>query len=231
MEDHRWVAVHCARRFNGRGEPMDDLVQVALVGVCKAVDRYDPGFGVHFASFAVPTVLGELRRYFRDATWPVHVPRRVKELHLALAAAIDDLHQHLGRAPQIAELAEHMVVSEEDVLVAMEASAAYRSTPLTPPGDSDGDAAADRHLGVDDADLAGVDDAVLLQHLLGRLPDRERTIVQLRFFEGRTQQEISTEVGLSQVHVSRLLRSSLERLQRELTGCVSSTPRAGSARA
>lgn len=225
------MALHCARRFNGRGEPMDDLVQVALVGVCKAVDRYDPDFGVHFASFAVPTVLGELRRYFRDATWPVHVPRRVKELHLRLAAAIDDLHQQLGRAPRVGELAEHMGATEEDVLVGMEASAAYRSTPLTPPGDGDGEGAADRYLGIEDADLAGVDDTVLLRSVLGRLPERERTIVELRYFEGRTQQEISNEVGLSQVHVSRLLRASLERLQRELTGCVSSASRAGSARA
>jgi len=220
VEEHRWIAVHCCRRFTGRGEPMADLQQVAMLGIVKAVERYDPAFDVHFATFAVPTVLGELRRHFRDATWPVHVPRRVKELHLELSASIDALHQDLGRAPRVDELAEHMGVSEDDVLFAMEANAAYRSAPLSPPKDRDGgddDGGQDGcTLGQEDASYDRVDTAVLVRRLLRTLPERERRILELRFFENRTQLEIGEQVGLSQVHVSRVLRSSLDRLQREL---------------
>jgi RNA polymerase sigma-B factor len=220
IEEHRWIAAHCARRFGGRGEPMADLVQVGLLGVVKAVERYDPGFEVHFATFAVPTVLGELRRHFRDATWPVHVPRRVKELHLQLSATIDALHQDLGRAPTIPELAERMGVTEEDVLFGMEANAAYRSAPLSAPRDRDGgddDGGQEGcTLGVDEAAYGEVETSMLVRRLLKKLPERERRIVELRFFEGRTQAEIGQEIGLSQVHVSRVLRTSLDRLHQEL---------------
>lgn len=220
IEEHRWVAVHCARRFAGRGEPMADLVQVAQLGVVKAVERYDPAYGVHFATFAVPTVLGELRRHFRDATWPVHVPRRVKELHLELSATIDAAHQDLGRAPTIAELAERMGVPEEDVLLGMEANAAYRSAPLSPPGDRDGgddDIGQEGcTIGDDDVAYGEVETSMLVRRLLRTLPERERRILELRFFENRTQLEIGEQIGLSQVHVSRVLRSSLDRLNREL---------------
>ena len=220
IEEHRWIAAHCARRFGGRGEPMADLVQVGQLGVVKAVERYDPGFDVHFATFAVPTVLGELRRHFRDATWPVHVPRRVKELHLELSATIDACHQDLGRAPTIPELAERMGVTEEDVLFGMEANAAYRSAPLTAPSDRDGgddDMGQDGCIvGVDELAYGQVETSILVRRLLKKLPERERRIVELRFFEGRTQFEIGQQVGLSQVHVSRVLRSSLDRLHKEL---------------
>jgi RNA polymerase sigma-B factor len=220
IEDHRWIAVHCARRFAGRGEPMADLVQVGQLGVVKAVERYDPAYEVHFATFAVPTVLGELRRHFRDATWPVHVPRRMKELHLELAATVDVLHQDLGRAPTVPELAERMAVTEEDVLFAMEANAAYRSAPLSPPSDRDGgedDSGQEGcTLGVEELDYGRVETAMLVRRLLRTLPERERRIVELRFFEERTQLEIGRQVGLSQVHVSRVLRTSLDRLHREL---------------
>lgn len=221
IEDHRWVANHCARRFGGRGEPMADLVQVGLLGVVKAVERYDPAYDVHFATFAVPTVLGELRRHFRDATWPVHVPRRVKELHLELSACIDALHQELRRAPTVAELAERMGIGEDDVLCAMEANAAYRSAPLATPGDRDGEEDAGQEgctLGVDEVDYGRVESSMVVRRLLRHLPERERRIVELRFFENRTQVEIGEQVGLSQVHVSRVLRSSLDRLHRELRG-------------
>src|SRR5688500_17374175 len=194
IEEHRWIAAHCARRFGGRGEPMADLIQVGQLGVVKAVERYDPGFEVHFATFAVPTVLGELRRHFRDATWPVHVPRRVKELHLTLSAAIDALHQDLGRAPPIPELAEHIGATEEDVLLSVEANAAYRSAPLNPPSDREGgdDDAGQGGitLGVDEAAYGQVEGAMLVRRLLKTLPALERKIVELRFFEGRTQFEI-----------------------------------------
>jgi RNA polymerase sigma-B factor len=200
---------------------MADLVQVALLGVLKAAERYDPSYDVHFATFAVPTVLGELRRHFRDATWPVHVPRRVKELHLELSATIDAMHQDLGRAPRVEELADHMGVGEDDVLFAMEANAAYRLAPLTPPTDRDGgddDRGQDGcTLGEEEIAYGRVETAMLVRRLLRTLPERERRIVELRFFEGRTQLEIGRQVGLSQVHVSRVLRSSLDRLQQELT--------------
>ena len=197
---------------------MADLVQVGQVGVLKAVDRYDPAYNVHFATFAVPTVLGELRRHFRDTTWPVHVPRRVKELHLELSASVEALHQDLGRAPRVDELSEHMDIDEEQVLLALEANAAYRSAPLAPPADVDADEGADTVagpvLGEDDAAFGRVETAMLVRRLLRTLPDRERRIVELRYFEGRTQLQIGEQVGLSQVHVSRVLRSSLDRLQR-----------------
>lgn len=217
IEEHRWIASHCARRFGGRGEPMADLLQVAHLGIVKAVDRYDPGYDVHFATFAVPTVLGELRRHFRDATWPVHVPRRVKELHLELSASIEELHQDLGRAPTVAELAQHMGVPEEDVLVGMEANAAYRSTPLSPPSDDEDTTRETASLGAEEPAYGRVETSMLVHRLLRVLPERERRIVELRFFENRTQLEIGEEVGLSQVHVSRVLRSSLQRLSSELS--------------
>lgn len=213
VEEHRWVAAHCARRFANRGEPTADLLQVAQLGVLKAVERYDPTFNVTFSTFAVPTVTGELRRHFRDATWPVHVPRRVKELHLALGAAAEDLHHDLGRPPLVEEVAERVGATVDEVLEGMEAGAAYRSGSLSSPSERDDDAPLlDRMLGEDDAGLALADDRVTVMAVLAELPERERQILYLRYFEGRTQSEIGDEVGLSQVHVSRVLRATLDRL-------------------
>jgi RNA polymerase sigma-B factor len=219
IEDHRWVAVHCARRFNNRGEPLDDLIQVAQLGLLKAVERFDPAVGVSFASFAIPTVLGELRRHFRDKTWAVKVPRRVKDLHVELAPAIDQLSGELGRTPKPGELAEHLGVDVDAVLEALDAGAAYRTSPLTPPGGGDSGVesrAEDARLKVDDDELLGADNRMLIRTLLRRLPTRERRILELRFYQELSQSEIAAEVGVSQVHVSRLLRSSLALLQREL---------------
>jgi RNA polymerase sigma-B factor len=219
IEEHRWVAVHCARRFNNRGEPLDDLIQVAQLGLLKAVERFDPEVGVSFASFAIPTVLGELRRHFRDKTWAVKVPRRVKDLHVELAPAIDQLSGELGRTPKPHELASHLGVDVDAVLEALDAGAAYRTAPLATP--SGGDAGSesrteDARLKVDDDELLGADNRLLIRNLLQRLPDRERKILELRFYQELSQSEIAAEVGVSQVHVSRLLRSSLALLQREL---------------
>jgi RNA polymerase sigma-B factor len=219
IEEHRWVAVHCARRFNNRGEPLDDLIQVAQLGLLKAVERFDPAVGVSFASFAIPTVLGELRRHFRDKTWAVKVPRRVKDLHVELAPAIDQLSGELGRSPRPQELASHLGVDVDAVLEALDAGAAYRTAPLTTPSSSDAGSdtrTEDARLKVDDDDLLGADNRLLIRTLLHRLPDRERRILELRFYEEMSQSEIAAEVGVSQVHVSRLLRSSLSLLQREL---------------
>ena len=214
IEEHRWVAVHCARRFDHRGEPLDDLIQVAQLGLLKAVNRFDPEVGVSFASYAIPTVMGELRRHFRDATWAVKVPRRVKDLHVDLGNAVDFLSGENNRPPTPNELAEHLGVSVDDVLEAMEAGGAYRTSPLVSANDDDDGRREAIALKTDDAQLAGADDRMLVRQLLETLPERERTIVELRFYAGLSQSEIAERVGVSQVHVSRLLRSSLSALQR-----------------
>lgn len=214
LADHTWIARHCARRFADRGEPLDDLIQVGQIGLLKALQRFDPDFGSSFTTFAVPTVLGEIRRYFRDSTWAVRVPRRLKELHVQLGAAKEDLATSLGRAPRPQELADYLGIGIEDALEAIEASGGYRSTPLTMPTDNGGDATREHPcLKTVDRDLEGTDDRVLVARLLDSLPERERTILALRFFEDRSQAEIAEIVGVSQVHVSRLLRSSLASLQ------------------
>jgi|GraSoiStandDraft_45_1057281.scaffolds.fasta_scaffold19458_4 RNA polymerase sigma-B factor len=214
IEEHRWVAVHCARRFDHRGEPLDDLIQVGQLGLLKAVERFDPEVGVSFASYAIPTVMGELRRHFRDATWAVKVPRRVKDLHVDLGNAVDFLSGEHGRPPTPDELAEHLGVRVDDVLEALEAGGAYRTSPLVSANDDDDGRREARALKTDDELLAGADDRMLVQQLLDSLPERERTIVELRFYAGLSQSEIAERVGVSQVHVSRLLRSSLSALQR-----------------
>lgn len=215
IEEHRWIALHCARRFAKRGEPLDDLTQVGQLGVLKAVERFDPEMGVSFTTFAMPTVLGELRRHFRDATWAVRVPRRAKDLHLELSAVIEQLSQKLRRSPTIDEIAAAMRVGADQVLEAIEAGTAYRAAPLTPPGDDDDDHPGQEGttIGRPDPELLHTDDRIAVQELLATLPAREQRIVYLRFFEELTQSEIADIVGMSQVHVSRLLRSSLARLR------------------
>jgi RNA polymerase sigma-B factor len=221
VEAHRWVAVHCARRFNDRGELFEDLLQVALLGVVKSVERYDPERGTAFSTFAIPTVLGELRRHFRDATWPVKVPRRVKDLSIELSGVIQQLSHDLGRSPQVEEVAARTGTSVEDVLEALEAGAAYRPAPLAAPGAGGDDGYTEDRFGGDDPEFGISEVRVLLRNLVVELPERERRILYLRFYEGRTQSEIADEVGISQVHVSRLLRASLERLHDHLTDSTS----------
>jgi RNA polymerase sigma-B factor len=215
IEDHRWVALYCARRFANRGEPLDDLIQVAMLGVLKAFDRFDPDQGASFTTYAIPTVMGELRRHFRDTMWAVRVPRRIKDLHVELGAAIEYLTGRLGRVPRVPDLAEHLGISEDEVLEALEARSAYRADPLIPSNEDDHAAGNDAEaVGEDDADLMYADDRLAVRAMLRWLPPRERRIVYLRYFHGLSQSEIAAEVGVSQVHVSRLLRSSLERLRR-----------------
>ncbi len=218
VEEHAPLAHFLAGRFSNRGEPRDDLVQVALVGLLKAVERFDPTRGLQFSTFATPTVLGELKRHFRDRGWTVRVPRRVQELHLQLGRIISALGQEQGRSPTPAEIAERAGVSEEDVLEAMEAGSLYRLVSLdgsATPDDESGDLAA--CLGGDDPAFARIEHRDELAELLGVLPERERRIVELRFFESLTQSEIAERVGVSQMHVSRLLTRSLERLRAEAT--------------
>jgi RNA polymerase sigma-B factor len=213
VEAHRWVAVHCARRFSDRGELFEDLMQVALLGVVKSVERYEPERGTAFSTFAIPTVLGELRRHFRDATWPVKVPRRVKDLSVELSGIISQLSHDLGRSPQVEEVASRAGASVEDVLEAIEAGAAYRSAPLPSAGSALEDGYSEERFGSEDPEIGVSEVRVLLRKVVIGLPQRERQILYLRFYEGRTQSEIAAEVGISQVHVSRLLRASLDRLQ------------------
>jgi RNA polymerase sigma-B factor len=214
IQAHLGLAEYLARRFMNRGEPLDDLVQVASMGLLKAVDRFDAERGLEFSTYATPTIVGELKRHFRDKGWAVRVPRRIQELHLRLGAVINTLSQDLGRSPTIAEIAERAEVSEEDVLEALEAGHAYRFTSLDAPaaGDEENQALSDQ-LGADDVGMEEIEHRVALSPLIAQLPPRERTILHLRFFEGRTQSEIANELGISQMHVSRLLARSLARLR------------------
>src|SRR5918995_4552542 len=214
IEDHRWLALHCARRFAGKGEPLDDLIQVAMLGVLKAVERFDPDYGATFATFAVPTITGELRRHFRDTTWAVHVPRRSRDLQHTVKVAVGELGHAFGRSPTAGEVAEHTGVPVEEVLDALEAARCYRNVPLTSGGDDDdGDLG---NIGEDDDALDAVDARLTVERLLRELPARERRIVELRYMSGLTQSQIAAIVGVSQVQVSRLLRASLAHMNASL---------------
>ncbi|MGE0728891.1 MAG: SigB/SigF/SigG family RNA polymerase sigma factor [Acidimicrobiia bacterium] len=213
IERHRWIAGLAAKRLRTRGEPYEDLHQVALLGLLKAVERYDPERGVSFATFAMPTVLGELRRHFRDTTWAVHVPRRAKELFGEVQAVRDRLAGELRRPPTTAELAAALGTSEEVALQAQEAANAYRTTALAPAPGSDRASPEDVLLGMEDARLVGVCDHVALREVMRRLPERQRQILLLRFSADLRQRDIATQLGISQVHVSRLLRDALRKLR------------------
>lgn len=208
--EHLWLAQHCARRFSGRGEAADDLLQVANMALVKAVDRFDPEFKVRFATFAVPTIVGELRRHFRDKTWSMRVSRRLKDLHLELRAAGERLAHDLGRPPTVDELAAALDCTAEDVLEALEAGAAYRTSSLSAGlGTDEGE---EMIPGEDHDELEDTSLRVTMQRALDTLPERERRVVYLRFYLGLTQSEIAEAIGVSQVHVSRILRTTLSRL-------------------
>jgi RNA polymerase sigma-B factor len=212
IEQHAHLARALARRFANRSEPLDDLEQVAMLGVLKAVERFDPERGTPFAAFAVPTVIGELRRHFRDQGWMVRVPRRVQDLHLRIGSVISELSQQLGRSPTAGEIARAAGVRDEDVLEALDAGNRYRPTSLDfNPSGTDSDSV----LGDDDNEFASVEDRATLLTLLNRLPEREQRVMYMRYFEDMTQAEIAEAIGVSQMHVSRLLSRSLETLARE----------------
>jgi RNA polymerase sigma-B factor len=225
VEDHVPLAQFLARRFAHRGEPHEDLVQVALLGLLKAVDRFEPDRGLQFSTFATPTIVGEIKRHFRDKGWAMRVPRRVQELHLQLARVVGSLSQELGRSPTVAEIAAHVGGSEEEVLEAMEAGGMYRLTSLdSPAATSDEGADLASMLGEEDPDFDRVEHQVELSELLAALPEREQSIVYLRFFKGLTQSEIAAQVGISQMHVSRLLARSLELLREHVGAEVEVAP-------
>ncbi len=213
IESHKSLAAHLARRFAKRGEPFDDLLQVAYLGMLKAVERFDPERNVEFSTFATATVEGELKRHFRDKTWSVRVPRRLQELHLRLGATVNELSQRLSRSPLVSEVAAALGVEEEDVLEAMEVGQAYRSSSLTTWLSDDDPMPSSHFLGARDQGFDLAEHRVLLERLLEDLPEREQTIVRLRFLDDLTQTEIARAVGISQMHVSRLLTRSLALLR------------------
>lgn len=209
VTEHLPVAEHIARRFSHRGESQEDLTQVATLGLINAVDRFDPERGVDFLSYAVPTIMGEVRRHFRDTGWAVRMPRRLQELHLSVSSAIANQSQELGRAPTPSELAGHLGISKDDVYRGLEAGNAYRSASLDelltdtdeiPLGDA---------IGENDTELDEVENRETIRPLLGELDERERRILVMRFFRSMTQTQIAEQVGISQMHVSRLLSRTL----------------------
>lgn len=211
------LADHIARRFEGRGEPRDDLMQVARVGLVNAVARFDVETGSDFVSFAVPTIMGEVRRHFRDHSWSVKVPRRLKEAHLRLGSATAELSQRLGRAPTATELAAELGMDREEVIEALVAGSSYNTLSIEGGGSDDDEARAIADtLGDVDARLDRIENREALRPLLEALPERERTVLVLRFFESMTQTQIAERIGISQMHVSRLLARSLARLRDQM---------------
>ncbi|WP_329133879.1 RNA polymerase sigma factor SigF [Streptomyces sp. NBC_01476] len=204
---------YAAARFRSRNEPMEDVVQVGTIGLINAIDRFDPERGVQFPTFAMPTVVGEIKRYFRDNVRTVHVPRRLHELWVQVSGAIEDLTVLHGRSPTTAEIADRLKLSEDEVLACLEAGRAYHATSLEAAQEGDGAPGLLDRLGYEDPALSGVEHRDLVRHLLVQLPERERRILLLRYFGNLTQSQISAELGVSQMHVSRLLSRSFARLR------------------
>lgn len=209
------VADNIARRFAGRGEPLDDLVQVAIVGLINAVDRFEPARGCDFLSFAVPTITGEIRSYFRDHSSPTRIPRRLQNLHIAIRRALAELSQQLGRAPRPSEIAERLELPTAEVIEGLRAAEAYRCISLDDPGV--GPAAQAEVIASLDHALALIDDRESLRPLLEQLPSRDRAILVLRFFHQLSQTQIAERVGVSQMQVSRVLRHTLAFLRRRMS--------------
>jgi len=204
------LAEYLARRFRNRGEQLDDLTQVANLGLIKSVDGYDVTRGAAFTSYAIPMIVGELKRHFRDKGWDVRVPRRLQELRLEITKATSDLAQQLGRSPTVADLATHLDVSEEEIIEGLDSSHAYRALSLHAPvaGDEATTELVDL-LGDVDRDMENVEDREALRPLIAKLPVREQRIIVMRFFGNMTQSQIAAELGISQMHVSRLLSHAL----------------------
>ncbi|MFJ9523155.1 SigB/SigF/SigG family RNA polymerase sigma factor [Kitasatospora sp. NPDC101801] len=202
-------------RFGSHREPTEDLMQVGAVGLIKAIDRFDPEHGVEFSTFAIPTILGEIRRHFRDSTWAVHVPRRLQELRLTLAKAQDALSQRLDRSPTVAELAAHVGLSQEEVVEGLNAANAHTTDSLNQPAseDDEGPGALAARFGKTDDRFGLIENLVSLRPLIATLPERDRLILSLRFTHEMTQSQIGEHLGLSQMHVSRLLARILTRLR------------------
>jgi RNA polymerase sigma-B factor len=221
VEEHREIADFYVKRYGGRGVPADDLQQVALLTVLRAVERFDPERGIEFSTFASRTIEGELKRYFRDRTWSVKPPRRMQELHLELRRTEEDLVQRLGRSPTVQELADELDETVDHVLEAMEAGVAHNAASLDQPERGDetltsGTTRPERALAQPEGGYAGVDHSLLISDLLDELPERERQVIRMRFFENMTQPEIAEKIGVSQSYLSRILRRTLLDLRERL---------------
>lgn len=211
-----WIVEHVTRRYQGRGEPSDDLAQVAALGLLAALDRYDPSVGTSFPSFAIPTAMGEVRRHFRDRTWRLRVPRRLKDLGVQVNAVTDELRADLGRDPTHQDVADRLGVSERDVQDAIGAAAANRPAPTDV---REGGHEAERVIELRDARVPTGDDAedrMVLLDLVRVLPERERTIIQLCYFQDRSQEDVARRLGISQPHVSRLMRASIAWMREQM---------------
>ncbi|MFI9742418.1 RNA polymerase sigma factor SigF [Streptomyces sp. NPDC052494] len=207
---------YAARRLRTRGESMEDVLQVGTIGLIKAINRFDPTRRIEFPTFALPTITGEIKRFFRDTTWAVRVPRRLKELSATLQRATDALEQDRGRPPTVAELAAHLGLDTHEVVEGLEAAASYSAVSLDAPLDDDPTDALADHIGMDDPDLERIEILVALKPLIAALTERDRRILNLRFVQDLSQSEIGAELGVSQMHVSRLLARTLARLRNEL---------------
>ena len=217
IESHLGLVEYLARRFAGRGEPLDDLVQVATIGLVKAVDRFDPDREVEFSTYATPTIVGELKRHFRDKGWAVRVPRRLQELNLRLGPVIGTLSQKLQRSPTVAEIAKAAEASEDEILEALDSAHAYSLISLDA-GLTEEGLSYHEQIGEEDESLEALEDRLSVGPLLRKLSARDRQMLHLRFFKGMTQSEIASELGISQMHVSRLLAKTLGTLRSGLEG-------------
>jgi RNA polymerase sigma-B factor len=209
------LAEYLARRFYGRGEPLDDLIQVASLGLLKAIDRFDLSRGVKFSTYATATVVGELKRHFRDKGWALRVPRRLQEAGMKVGRTVSEMYQDLGRAPTVREIGERTGLSEEEVLEAMETVHAYTTASLDAPSEEEGVASVDR-LGKEEEAYELLEGWTSVAPAIKGLPQRERTILYLRFFRGLTQTQIAEQLGMSQMHVSRLLSRTLAKLRQQV---------------
>ncbi|GLW12753.1 hypothetical protein Misp01_78810 [Microtetraspora sp. NBRC 13810] len=221
VELHASLAMEIARRYRYRGEPLEELLQVAYVGLMKAINGFDPTLGHAFRGYAMITMTGEIKRHFRDRTWAIRVPRVYQERRSELNRLVAELNQELGRSPSVAELAARMKISEEDVLLTLDASAAYSALSLDAPMGADDDTFSLGEV-IPDADdeIAGLIDREAIKPLIDELPVRERDILLMRFYGNKTQAEIAAEFGISQMHVSRILRRVLDRLKSQLLASV-----------
>ena len=220
VEAHIGLGHHIAKRYANRGVADDDLHQVALMALVKAVDRFDPDMGAAFTTFAGRTIEGEIKRHFRDATWAVRVPRSTKNMHLQVRRANDDLSAELGRSPTVREVARHLDADADDVVQALAASAAFSSASLDQQRNDDEtpDPSRSARLAETDEELEAAPERVMVERLMDGLPERERRIIELRFFDEKTQSEIAEIMGVSQMHVSRLLRRSFTMMRQNAGG-------------
>jgi RNA polymerase sigma-B factor len=210
------MAHRLAHRFNGRGEPVDDLAQTAVVGLIKAVDRFDATRGIDFAAYAIPTIVGEIKRHFRDRTWSVRVPRRLQELRMAINEANAHLSHTLGHGPTVTDIAAHLGITEEEVLEGLEGARAYNATSLSTPAGADGSLELGDTLGGEDHGFDLAELRLDLGPAMASLDERERHILTLRFYGNQTQTQIAEQIGISQMHVSRLLARALVKLRSKM---------------